>query len=280
LPPFFKAAGAFPPVEATEKSEGRIMSRGLRGQLPALVLAGLALVAALSGTVYAAAKINGKTIKVKSLPGNRLAIGSVPGNRLKPGAIRGAQLAPGSVTGAQIDSSTLGLVPLAAQARTAEQAQTAQTAERAQSAQTAERAQSAQTAETALHAGTAQSAVSAQSAEDAKAVGGYEAGCKPGTQSFAGACWQSDPNASALNAPAAAAFCAQQGGELPDALSLAAFSQQPGNTLADGGEWSSDIPVVSSENVYAVVTVTPEGKVSSAVSSTTKKFRCVVPLLS
>ncbi len=30
------------------------MSRGMRQQLPALVVAGLALVAALSGTVYAA----------------------------------------------------------------------------------------------------------------------------------------------------------------------------------------------------------------------------------
>ena len=104
------------------------MGRGIRRQAPALVIAGLALVAALSGTVYAAGKINGRTIKVKSLPGNRLALGSVPGNRLKPGAIKGSQLAPGSITGIQIDASTLGQVPSAIHAETAESAHDAETA--------------------------------------------------------------------------------------------------------------------------------------------------------
>lgn len=226
------------------------MCRGLRRQGPALVLAGIALVAALSGTVYAAAKINGKAIKLKSLPGNRLAMGSVPGNRLKPGAIRGNQLAPGSITGIQIDTSTLGVVPEAARA---------------------ERAQSAQDAETA---------VSAVNAENAKSVNGYKAGCKADTTPFAGACWQSDPSTTALTAPAAAASCASVGGALPDALSLAAFAQRPGVTLAMGDEWTGDIPVVSSSDVYAVVTVAPDGKVASAVSTATKRFRCVIPLLS
>lgn len=225
------------------------MSRGMRHRLPLLIGAGLVLVAALSGTVYAAGKINGKTIKVKSLPGNRLALGSVPGNRLKPGAINGSQLAPGSITGIHVDASTLGQVPSAVHAQTA---------------------QSAQDAETALSAATAQ---------NAKTVNGYEAGCKAGTEPFAGACWQSEPSSSALNAPAAAAACASLGGELPDALTLVAFSQQPGVALAEGGEWSGDLPVVSSVDVYAIATVTPAGEVSSAVSTATKKFRCVVPIL-
>ena len=226
------------------------MSRGLRRQGPALVLAGIALVAALSGTVYAAGKINGKTIKVKSLPGNRLAMGSVPGNRLKPGAIQGSQLAPGSITGIQIDTSTLGVVPSAARA---------------------ERAQSAQDAETA---------VNAVNAENAKAVNGYKAGCRSGTELFAGACWQSDPSATALTAPAAAASCASEGGQLPDALSLVAFSQQPGVTLATGDEWTDDLTNVSDVNLYAAITVSPSGAVSSALSTATRRFRCVIPLLS
>lgn len=226
------------------------MSRGLRRQAPALVIAGLALVAALSGTVYAAGKIDGKSIKVKSLPGNRLKVGSVPGNRLKLGAIRGSQLAPGSITGFQIDASTLSQVPSAAHAETAT---------------------SAQEAGTALNAANAQNAVT---------VNGYQAGCKAGTRAFAGACWLTTASDSALNAPAAAAACASQGGELPDALSLVAFSQQPGVALAAGDEWASDIPVVSSVDVYAVVTVASDGKVNSAVSTSTKKFRCVIPLLS
>ena len=146
------------------------MSRGLRRQAPALIVAGLALVAAMGGTVYAAGKINGRTIKVKSVPGNRLAIGSVPGNRLKPGTIKAGQLAPGSITGIQIDSSTLGQVP---------------------SAVSATYAQSAKDAETALNAANA---------ENAKALNGYEAGCVTGTRYFAGACWQEEAGASALPA--------------------------------------------------------------------------------
>jgi len=226
------------------------MGRRLWRQMPSLVLAGLALVAALGGTVYAAGKISGRAIKVKSLPGNRLALGSVPGNRLKPGAIRGSALAPGSITGIQIDASTLGQVP---------------------SAIHADAADSARDAETALNAANAQ---------NANTVNGYEAGCREGTHPFAGACWQSEASGSALNAPAAAAACAAQGGELPEALALVAFSQQPGVVLAPGDEWSSDIPVVSSTDVYAVATVASDGKVSSAVSTATKNFRCVLPLVS
>jgi hypothetical protein len=225
------------------------MGKGFRRQAPALMVAGLALVAALSGTVYAAGKISGRTIKVKSLPGNRLAPASVPGNRLKPGAIKGSRLAPGSITGIQIDASTLGQVPTAVHAETAD---------------------SAHDAETALNAANA---------ANAKTVNGYEAGCKAGTRAFAGACWQIAASDAALNAPAAAAACAAQGGELPEALSLVAFSQQPGVTLSTGDEWSGDVPVVSGVDVFAVVTVAPDGKVSSALSTAAKKYRCVIPLV-
>jgi hypothetical protein len=224
------------------------MGRGLR-RVPVLVIVGAALVAALGGTVYAAGKINGRTIKVKSLPGNRLAVGSVPGNRLKPGAIQGSALAPGSITGIQIDASTLGQVPSAIHADTAE---------------------SARDAETALNAANA---------ENARTVNGYEAGCGSGTRAFAGACWQTGASETALSAPAAAAACATQGGELPEALALAAFSQQPGVTLSAGDEWSSDIPVMSGDNLYGVATVTASGEVKSAGSTATKKFRCVLPLV-
>lgn len=225
------------------------MSRGLWRQAPALAIAGLALLAALGGTVYAAGKISGRTIKVKSLPGNRLAPGSVPGNRLKPGALRGSALAPGSITGIQIDASTLGQVPSAIYADSAE---------------------SARDAETALNAVNAQNATT---------VNGHEVGCKPNTTFFAGGCWQASASNTALSAPAAAAACASQGGELPEALALAAFSQQPGVTLATGDEWSSDLTNVSDVNLYAAITVSSSGAVSSAISTATKKFRCVLPIV-
>ena len=229
------------------------MRQGIRLPSPALVVATIALFVALGGSVYAATKISGKAIKVKSLPGNRLKVGSVPANRLKPGALRLAGQSAGPIVGAEIDELSLGQVPEAAHA------------------ESADRAQSATDAQTALNA---------VNAVNASTVNGYGAGCLPGTTSFAGACWQSSASGTALTATAAAASCATQGGTLPEALQLAAFSQQPGVTLAAGDEWSSDVPVVSAPNLYGVTVVSAAGGISSTVSTDTKKFRCVIPLLS
>jgi hypothetical protein len=233
----------------TQQIQGEIMSRRL-GRSPALFVASIALFAALGGTVYAAKKIDGRSIKVRSLPGNRLAPGSVPGNRLKPGAIPGNRLAPASITGNQIDAATLGQVP---------------------SAVHADNADSARDAETALHAVTA---------IDATRVNGHSAGCAGMTRFFAGACWQTESSQAAVTAPAAALSCATQGGELPSALALAAFSQQPGIGLANGDEWSNDIPSISGPDVYGVITVSSSGQVNSVASTAAKKYRCVIPLVS
>jgi hypothetical protein len=226
------------------------MGRGLRRQAPALLVACIALVAALGGTVYAAAKINGKAVKVKSLPGNRLALASVPGNRLKPGTISGDRLAPGSITGNQIDTATIDQVPSAVHADNADSARDAQTA------------------------------LNAVNAIDALKVNGHSAGCKPLTRFFAGACWQDDSSPAAVTAPAAALACATQGGELPGALSLVAFSQQPGIVLAAGDEWTSDVPSISGPGVYSVLTVSSASQISSAAVTSTRKYRCVIPLVS
>jgi len=226
------------------------MSRGLRRQAPALLVACVALVAALGGTVYAAAKINGRAIKVKSLPGNRLAMGSIPANRLKPGVLPAAVLGPGSIAGAQIDTATLGQVPSAVHADNADSARDAQTA------------------------------LNAVNAIDALKVNGHSAGCTPPARFFAGACWQTGISDAAVSAPAAAIACATQGGELPSALALAAFAQQPGIALAAGDEWTGDIPVVSDVSVYAVVTVSASGIIGSALSTASRKYRCVIPLVS
>jgi hypothetical protein len=222
---------------------------------PALVVAGLALFVALGGTVYAAkkARIDGKAVKVKSLPGNRLKLRSIPANRLKPGVLKGALAGQsGPITGAEIDELTLGQVPEAAHAISADTAQSAV---------------------------DAQTAVNAVNAINAQNVNGHGAGCLPGTQQFAGACWQSFSSETAVSAPAAANACAVQGGALPEALQLAAFSQQPGVVLDSGTEWSSDIPVVSSPGLYGVVTVAASAEVASTASTNTRKYRCVIPLL-
>lgn len=225
------------------------MSMGLRRQAPALVIAAIALLAALGGTVYAATRIDGHSIKAKSLPGNRLVLGSVPGNRLKPGAIAGSRIAPGSITGTQVDAATLGQVPTAVHAETAN---------------------SARDADTALNA---------VNAVNAATVNGHSAGCATGTRAFAGACWQTAYSEAAVSAPAAALSCANQGGELPSPLGLAAFAQQPGIALAAGEEWSADISIVSGVDLYSVVTITASGQISSEPFNETRKYRCVIPLL-
>jgi len=230
------------------------MRDGIWRQSPALVVAGLALFVALGGTVYAAkqAKLNGKAIRVKSLPGNRLKLRSVPANRLKPGLLRGSTPS-GLLTGADINELTLGQVPSAGHAEEADFAQSA---------------------------GDAQTAVNAVNAVNAQTVNGYGAGCKPGTRLFAGACWQTSESKAAATAPLAAAECAAQGGTLPDALHLAAFAKQPGVNLHEGDEWSEDIPVVSGPNIYAVVTVSAAGGITSTLSTSSKRYRCVIPLVS
>jgi hypothetical protein len=231
------------------------MRQGKRLPSPTLVIALLALFAALGGTVYAAgrAKISGRAIKVKSLPGNRLKPGSVAVDRLRPealAALRAQQSGP--ITGAEVDELSLGQVPEAAHA------------------ESADTAQSATEAETAL---------SAVNAVDSKTVNGHEAGCLPGTQAFAGACWQSSASETALTAPAAATSCAAQGGVLPEALQLAAFAQQPGVNLDKGDEWSSDITNMTGPDEYAVVTVSANAVVGLSVLTKAHKFRCVIPLL-
>jgi hypothetical protein len=166
-----------------------------------MVIACLALFVALGGTVMAATKIDGKTIRVKSLPGNRLKVGSVPGNRI----------APHSLNGSQIKAETLAEVPDAAHADAADTARRAQTA------------------------------TAADHATDASTINGHTVGCAAGRRQYAGACWDLRPSTVALNAIEAAATCAAQGGILPDLLQLIAFDQQPGAVPEVGGEWTTSV---------------------------------------
>jgi hypothetical protein len=244
-------------IGAKARSNVAMMRTNLRRPSPSLVISMIALFVAMSGTVYAAksAKISGKAIKVKSLPGNRLKPGSVPANRLAPGVLSSisspAAGAPGVVTGLEIDELSLGQVPEAAHA------------------QTADFARSATDAEVALNA---------VNAVNASKVNGYEAGCVPNTELFASACWQTTPAAVAVPPVAAAQSCAAQGGVLPEALQLVAFSQEPGVTLASPNEWSSDIPAITPPE-FAVITVSPTGVLDFAPRTDSRKYRCVFPLL-
>jgi hypothetical protein len=170
---------------------------------PALVIACLALFVALGGTVMAATKIDGRTIRVKSLPGNRLAPRSVPGNRIVPGSLKGTQ----------IDLGSLAQVPSAAHAESADTARRAQTA------------------------------TAADHAADATTVNGRSVGCPELTREFAGACWDLRARTPAATAPEAAAACAATGGELPQLLPLIAFDSQPGVSSVPSAEWTNNARV-------------------------------------
>lgn len=228
------------------------MRQGIRRSSPALVVAVIALFVALGGSVYAAkkARIDGRAIRTKSIPGNRLKPRSIAANRLKPGILGGGE-ATGELTGADINELTLGQVPSATHA---------------------------DSADTALSAVDAQTALDAVNAIDAKTVNGHSVGCLPGTVQFAGACWESSPS-SAVDAPTAARKCATRGGALPEALQLAAFAEAPGVNLDPGDEWSSDVTNVSGLNAYGVTIVTAASKVDYELSTTTHAYRCVIPLV-
>ena len=214
---------------------------------PALLVACAALFVALGGTVLAATKIDGRTIRVKSLPGNRLAVGSLPGNRLQAGTIPGSRLAKNSVRGDQIDVGTLGQVPNAAHADSADTARRAQTA------------------------------VAADHAADASTVNGRSVGCGTEQREFAGACWDMRSSAAAVTATEAAVACASRGGELPTGLTLSAFAVQPGVQLSTGGEWTNEVEFINSTH-YAVVVRIPGGfRIDEAAEP--NDFRCVTPLL-
>jgi hypothetical protein len=170
---------------------------------PALVIACLALFVALGGTVLAATKIDGRTIKVKSLPGNRLEVGSLPGNRVVPGSLKGEQ----------VDASTLAQVPDAAHAVAADEARHAKTA------------------------------VAADHATDATTINGRTVGCAEGQREFVGSCWDTKNSSIAVTALEAALVCGSRGGELPAPLAFRIFAGQPGIEIGVPGEWTSEVSV-------------------------------------
>jgi hypothetical protein len=216
---------------------------------PALVIACLALFVALGGTVLAATKIDGRTIRVKSLPGNRLTVRSLPGNRLQQGTIPGSRLAPGSVKAKQIDVGSLGPVPSATHADAADTARRAQTA------------------------------IAAEHAADASTINGRRVGCRAGTREFAGACWDVNPSTAVATALEAAAACAAAGGELPEALALTVFIGQPGISAAVKGEWTRQITGLGLPGQAALAVVTGTGELEAVEHNLNRQYRCVTPLL-
>jgi hypothetical protein len=131
---------------------------------PAMAVAFVALLAALSGTALALpgqktvdsgdlkrGAVKSSNIARSAVTGSKIQNGAITGSKIQGGTITGAKLANNTLTGAQINESTLGTVPRA------------------------ERANTAGTADHANTAGTAGHANTAGTAGDANTVGGHAA---------------------------------------------------------------------------------------------------------
>jgi hypothetical protein len=93
------------------------MNIGIRRPSPALVIAVIASVAALTGTAYAALGKN-------SVGSRQLKAQSVTGGKIANNAVTGAKVANGSLSGSDINVAALGTVPSAANATNAANADT------------------------------------------------------------------------------------------------------------------------------------------------------------
>jgi hypothetical protein len=125
---------------------------------PAMAVAFVALLAALSGTAVALpgsntvdsgdlrrGAVKNADIARGAVTGSKIRNGAVTGSKIQNGTITGAKLANNTVTGAQINESTLGTIPRAERANTAGTAESANTAATAGHANTAGTAGNANT---------------------------------------------------------------------------------------------------------------------------------------
>jgi hypothetical protein len=104
----------------------------LRSKLTyANVMATIAVFIALGGASYAAVKVPKNSVGTKQIKN-----GAITGAKIKSGAVTGAKIAAGGITGADINLSTLGPVPSAGHAATADQASSAARANVAGSVET------------------------------------------------------------------------------------------------------------------------------------------------
>src|SRR5918999_2722254 len=143
---------------------------------PAMAIAFIALLAALSGTAVALPgknTVDSGDIKRGAVKTSDIARSSVRGASVANGSLSGADARDDSLSGADIQESTLGTVPSASTANSANTANTANSANTATRADTADRATTAATADSANRATTADTATTANNANN---LGGAPAG--------------------------------------------------------------------------------------------------------
>ena len=161
--------------------------RWLRAPSPAMIVALIALVFAMSGTAVAASKLisGDKIIKIGSLSGNRLRNGTVTGTQIKVatlGKVPSAALADTATSATNASHATT-----ADSATNATHATSADSATHATSADSSANATHATTADSATNAAHASSADTATSAAPSGSAGGDLAGSYPNPTIASGA---------------------------------------------------------------------------------------------
>ncbi len=81
---------------------------------PAMVVAIMALIVALSGSAYAAAKINGKNIKASTVTGKQIKNSSLTGADIKNGSVSSSDVKDGTVSGNDVQDGSISANDLAA----------------------------------------------------------------------------------------------------------------------------------------------------------------------
>jgi hypothetical protein len=216
----------------------------IRGKLTySNVVATLALFLVLAGGTALAAK--------QMLPKN-----SVGTKQIKNNAITGAKIKDGAVSGSKIVAGSLGTVPSATHAT------------------------SADTATRATNADTATRATSAATADEARALGGLTAAqiqansklrCRTGTTAAAGFCFDSKRRTAAtfLNA---LQICGEAGMVLPSSGEMAAFMIQTGAAEQD---WTASFFFDTNFQGTDVSSDGTELSIGSLVISNTLGYRCM-----
>ncbi len=232
------------------------------------VMASIAVFLAFGGVGYAAATINGNSIKKQTIGAGKLKNGTLTSQQVKQNALGGSA----------IDESSLGTVPSAQTAVSATTAGSAGSANTANSAGSAASATTAESANTAKSAETATHALTADTAGDADTVGGFTAqqlqvSCQPTTSLFGGMCWDDDPRP-ASGWIAASIDCAEDNGRLPSLSELIAYIAQPGPQVT-GENWSGDAGDVDTINGDEFVLARGESGSARRRSPETLGYRCL-----
>jgi hypothetical protein len=206
------------------------------------VIASIAVFLLLSGSAFAASKINGSRLKNASVSGKKLKAGSVSNSKLRTNAVTNSKIQSGTIAGSRIATNTL--------------------TDREINMAKLGKISRATTADTATNAGKV----------DSKDASQLVVKCPSGTVDLGASCSETGPRA-AVTGYAATQACTAAGGYLPHAAELVGADRANKITVSSG-EWSSDwngttATLVSGESISGS---------TANVESGTQPYRCFYTL--